>query len=279
MCLLHAIQSRWQEHNKNISSLHIMTCDHNTRENIKKEIDLVEHASIGSTFISFQYTWNDYSEQALRERRHKQFIDYCTTHHISLLLTWHHLDDRIETTLLNMKRGTGLKGISSISISDPHFLDNNITIVRPLITSNKKEIIQYCKKHTIEYVVDPTNQDIHYSERNAIRKIIQKDLWTQQFYNSRQLLYESLTETSKKNRFKEVEIIQGKDSDLIAITSQQRTPDILYHFYQKNKISINPRSSTLQTLCDQLNKKSGSKISYQWLSITAYQYGSIIKKL
>ena len=64
-----------------------------------------------------------------------------------------------------MKRGTGLKGISNITVSDPHFLDSNIIIFRPLITNTKQEIIEYCKHYNIAYVMDPTNSNEDYSEK------------------------------------------------------------------------------------------------------------------
>lgn len=278
MCLLYAIQSRWQHHKKNISSLHIMTCDHNTRENIKKEIDLVKNTSQGATFVRFHYTGSDYSEHTLRERRHTQFVNYCKKNNISFLLTWHHLDDRIETTLLNMKRWTGIKGISSITVSDTHFLNKNITILRPLLRHTKQEILDYCKEHKLLYVIDPTNSDIKYSERNAIRKIISENLWTPQFYKSRQILYESIEDSLQEQKIDSVQMIHLPDNDLIARKSGERNADTLYTLYKTYHISINPRASTLQTLCDQLNKKSGNKISYQWLTITAYQYGSTIRK-
>lgn len=280
MCLLHAMKQRRIEQKRSLSSLHIITCDHNTRENIQEEIDLVESESKDCSFHSVSYGWSDHHEQALRIRRHEQFIQYCHKYTISFLLTWHHLDDRIETTFLNMKRWANINGIKAINVSDSHFLDPNITLLRPLINHTKQEIIQYCKDNSIPYLNDPTNTNTDYSERNHIRILIQDYLSTPQFYMSFNNLYDFLENNNQKNiARKQVTIIEQDTYDLITISSWNRTPDKLYNLYQNYSISINPRSTTLDSLCEQLNKKSGNKISYQGLTISAYSYASVIKKI
>ena len=87
MCLLHVLQSFWTEQQRDLRDIHILTCDHNTRENIQREIDLTESASTGCTFVSFHYEGSDHDEQALRQRRHEQFVQYCKQHNITYLLT------------------------------------------------------------------------------------------------------------------------------------------------------------------------------------------------
>lgn len=279
MCLLHAIQSIWREQQWDLSTIHILTCDHNTRENIQKEIDLVASVRHGSSMEVFHYGWSDDSEQSLRQRRHEQFVNYCHQHNISFLLTWHHLDDRIETTLLNMKRGTNINGISSISVSDSHFLDPNITLLRTLINHTKEEIIQYCNDNHIPYLNDPTNTDISYSERNRMRILIQEYLSTPQFYTSFNNLYAFLEDHNQTNITREQVTIMPQDThDLITIPSGSRTPNHMYKLYKYYNISINPRSTTLDNLCKQLNSKSGNKIFYQGLTLTAYSYASIAKQ-
>ena len=91
-----------------------------------------------------------------------------------------------------MKRGAGMKGITSITVSDPHFLDTDITILRPLITSSKDDILAYCKHYKLDYALDPTNNDTDYSERNMVRKLIAEHFHTPQFTQSRQTLYDHL---------------------------------------------------------------------------------------
>lgn len=78
-----------------------------------------------------------------------------------LIATAHTLSDRCETLLLNVTRGTSLKGLCSI----PAVRDN---VIRPLINCTREEIEAYCAENSIEFVTDETNFDDVYS-RNRIR--------------------------------------------------------------------------------------------------------------
>lgn len=78
-----------------------------------------------------------------------------------VIATAHTLSDRCETLLLNMTRGTSVKGICSI----PPIRGN---IVRPLIDCTRADIERYCDENSIEFITDETNFDDVYS-RNRVR--------------------------------------------------------------------------------------------------------------
>lgn len=77
------------------------------------------------------------------------------------IATAHNLSDNIETVLMRLGRGTGLKGACGI----PPVRDK---IIRPLIEISSSEIRQYCNEHNISYRVDSTNLENNYA-RNKIR--------------------------------------------------------------------------------------------------------------
>lgn len=77
------------------------------------------------------------------------------------IATAHTLSDRVETMLLNISRGAGLKGICSI----PRLRGK---IVRPLLSFSRDEIESYCRKNSIKYRNDSTNFSDEYT-RNKIR--------------------------------------------------------------------------------------------------------------
>ncbi len=79
----------------------------------------------------------------------------------TVIATAHNLDDRVETLLMNIIRGTTLNGLCSISPKR----DN---IIRPLIDISKEEILAYCKDNGFEYVTDSSNLTDLY-RRNQIR--------------------------------------------------------------------------------------------------------------
>ena len=81
-----------------------------------------------------------------------------------LLATAHNSNDSTETVLLNLMRGTGLKGLCGI----PPIRGN---IIRPLIYCTREEIERYCAENSLEYVTDKTNLSTDYT-RNKVRHIL-----------------------------------------------------------------------------------------------------------
>lgn len=279
--LLAMVQKRRTEQSRDPSLIHILSCDHNTRENTKNEVVLVKSLSESNTFHSHTYIWDEFSEQTLRNRRHHYFITYCKQVWAKYLLLWHHLDDRIETTLLNLKRWCGQEWFLWISLLTEHFLSKDILIFRPLLSMAKKEILTEVERLGLPYSDDPTNEDISYSERNLIRSIINKYFSSSWRYRSFKKLYK-INEIENKHNIelqdqKKIQCFKQKENKyLITIESGNRSPELIYETYSMFWISINPRHSTLENLCQNLNKKSGNKISYQWITIQSYQYASIV---
>ncbi len=288
MYLLSCLQTRREEKKRQQTSLHIVSCDHNTRENTKNEIQTVQKKTMQNTFYSTVYNGNIFSESALRERRHQIFIDYCLSHNIKTILLWHHLDDRIETTFLNLNRGAGIQWILGLWVITPHFLNKTINIVRPLLFCTKNQINKECKKNNIYYHEDPTNNDIDYSKRNKMRVVLNKYFNTTWFYKSMSQLYERLEQKENiaisirdqiyNKQWKWFWIHPDIDNQyIISIKTGERDSDLLYKVYAYHYTSINPRSTTLDTFVTALNQKSWNKISYNNITIQSFHYSSVIK--
>jgi len=73
----------------------------------------------------------------------------------------HHKDDSVETILINLIRGTGIKGLTGIPVRKKH-------IVRPLLAVSRIEVMEYLSAKNIPYVVDQTNEEDIYT-RNTLR--------------------------------------------------------------------------------------------------------------
>ncbi|MEM8764584.1 MAG: tRNA lysidine(34) synthetase TilS [Bacteroidota bacterium] len=80
------------------------------------------------------------------------------------VLTAHHLDDTLETFLINLSRGTGIQGLTGIPEKQGY-------VVRPLLQSSRKELLSYAKAQGLSWREDQSNQDTKYL-RNQIRKDI-----------------------------------------------------------------------------------------------------------
>ena len=73
----------------------------------------------------------------------------------------HHLDDQIETILMHMMRGAGLRGLCGMKL-------RNDKIIRPLLIIRKQELIDYLKKEKIGYQIDKSNFNTQF-RRNFLR--------------------------------------------------------------------------------------------------------------
>lgn len=100
------------------------------------------------------------SEAKARELRYEFLEKVKKDYSADAIVTAHHQDDQIETAILNMLRGTGRKGLSSLT--------SRKNVMRPLLIYSKKEILKYAKTNKIIWHEDSTNSDEAYL-RNYIR--------------------------------------------------------------------------------------------------------------
>lgn len=103
-------------------------------------------------------------EMACREMRYAWFADLLDRSGAQAVAVGHHREDRVETFMLNLLRGTGLAGLTSMK---PRHGD----VVRPLLPFSRTEIEQYVALRGLSYVDDSSNaSDIH--RRNRLRNSI-----------------------------------------------------------------------------------------------------------
>lgn len=100
------------------------------------------------------------SEATARTARYAFLRKVQEQHQARSLVTAHHQDDMLETAILNLLRGTGRRGMSSLYSSQ--------RVVRPLLHYTKKDICNYAKEHELAWREDSTNADDRYL-RNYIR--------------------------------------------------------------------------------------------------------------
>lgn len=120
---------------------------------------IICYYSVFATKAHMQYSGKNV-QLATRELRYKWFKILMEVHGFQYLLTAHHLNDQLETFLINSFRGTGITGLKGIP--------ENHYILRPLLSFSKSQIIEYAQKNQITWIEDSSNHDVTY-KRNFIR--------------------------------------------------------------------------------------------------------------
>ena len=128
------MRQRWSEHRLEV-----------------KAFDTVAHSRSNSISI----------EMAARALRYEWFEELRQKYQASLIVVGHHLNDQIETILLNLIRGTGGVGLTGMDA-----LSGNV--YRPLLRVTREQLLDYLRKVGIDFVSDSSNDDERY-RRNLLR--------------------------------------------------------------------------------------------------------------
>lgn len=99
-------------------------------------------------------------EMAARELRYEWFESLCEQHLFDAVAVAHNANDNAETLMLNLLRGTGIKGISGMG--------DRGKVVRPLLKMSREQIEAYALEHGVPYRTDKTNLETD-CKRNKIR--------------------------------------------------------------------------------------------------------------
>lgn len=100
-------------------------------------------------------------EAAARAARYTALLGHMKKISAQRIVLGHNLDDLVETFLLNVIRGSGLRGLGAMPAS-------RFPIVRPLINCKKSDIMKYLKLRKLPYAVDETNRSLAF-RRNLLR--------------------------------------------------------------------------------------------------------------
>jgi tRNA(Ile)-lysidine synthase len=120
-------------------------------------------------------------EARARAARYEALTELCVYHGIEDLLLAHHQNDQAETVLLQLLRGAGVAGLSSMPesrvLATSAEQASSITLWRPLLRLSRDELEAYAREHKLKWIEDPSNQSSKH-RRNAIRKSILPKLET-----------------------------------------------------------------------------------------------------
>jgi tRNA(Ile)-lysidine synthase len=137
--------------------------DHGIRGDSDKDRQLVQQTAL-SYGLPFVYDAGRMgagtSEATARDARYNFLEQVRQSSQARAIITAHHQDDVLETAILNMLRGTGRKGLTSLASREG--------VVRPLLQASKRDLRQYAQDQGLVWREDSSNQDEAYL-RNYIR--------------------------------------------------------------------------------------------------------------
>ncbi len=128
--------------------------------------ELVADFKIPAFFINFETTeyaksHNISIEMAARDLRYDWFEKVRLEQNASFIAVAHHIDDNVETLLINLVRGTGLRGMTGIPVRNGY-------IIRPMLCCTREDILAYLVRFNLQFVEDSTNASSDYM-RNKFR--------------------------------------------------------------------------------------------------------------
>lgn len=114
-------------------------------------------------------------EMAARELRYDWFASLCKDNGYYGVAVAHNANDNAETLILNLLRGTGLRGITGMQVETvvPVTRDelSGVRLLRPMLSFSREQIEEYVAANALEYHDDKTNAETVY-KRNRIRHLV-----------------------------------------------------------------------------------------------------------
>lgn len=200
MFVAYLLYAYWKRNNISLDTLHIVHCNHHTRPETDHEEQLVRTTFSELPVHISHYMEEKKKESDLRARRYRCFRAVMEITGSTILITGHHLNDRVETTFLHMLRGCGIDGFLAMRNWQTHPLLPHSYVYRPLLQTSKAYIQQQCDHRNIPYALDSSNNDATISKRNTLRQTVfplltelshKKDTTSTSFLESMQHVYTS----------------------------------------------------------------------------------------
>lgn len=152
--------------------------DHCLRKDSAQDAEFVEKFASGieAPFIIGQEDVSGYAEnnslsieEAARELRYRFLFNLAEERKAQAVIVAHNANDQVETVLMHMLRGAGLSGLKGMKTCSylPQY-NETIPLVRPLLNTWRKDIIEYCEENALQPIIDLSNQETIYF-RNKLR--------------------------------------------------------------------------------------------------------------
>jgi tRNA(Ile)-lysidine synthase len=191
-----------------------------------------------------------------RNLRYQWFSEMIAQSQVKYVATAHHLDDSLETVLINFSRGTGLEGLTGIPAQNGY-------VVRPLLPFSRLEIEYFAAENQIQWREDSSNASDKYL-RNKIRHSIVPLLkemnagFLDSFQNTVQHLQQAESLVDDATRLVYEKVVEEKENQLeINLTQLLKFQNYQAYLYQwMNKYGF----SAWNDIYDLVEAQSGKQV-------------------
>jgi tRNA(Ile)-lysidine synthase len=162
-------------------SIEAATVDHALRPGSADEARRVAElcARLAIPHRTLTADWPETPETALQERarveRYRLLLAWAKEHGLEAIATAHQLDDQVETLVMRLNRGSGVRGLAGMRPSGT-VPGSRMPLLRPLLGWRRAELEAICAAAGITPAADPSNQDAHF-ERDRVRRGLSSADW------------------------------------------------------------------------------------------------------
>ena len=154
------------------TQFYYLLVDHNVRKNSTKEAKKVK-SLLKKKYLNLKILLNKKKitkniQAEARNVRYNILTSFCKKNNIKVILTAHNLEDQVETFLIRLSRGSGLKGLSAMKSHTK--INNQVSLFRPLLDTQKQFLVKISKIICGKYFIDPSNKDQKYL-RTKVRNL------------------------------------------------------------------------------------------------------------
>jgi len=221
-------------------------------------------------------------EAEARQLRYNALFAYKFDERLAdFVATAHHQDDQAETLLLQLFRGAGVKGLSSMAA-----VDKTRRLLRPLLSTSRQMLNDYAAHHHIEWCDDESNDNTQY-ERNFVRHEVMPVLESR-FQSIKPVLARTATHMAEANEL--LEVLASQDAESLLLDNSlclqglsqltvPRAKNVLRWWFAQNQLAM-PTAEHLGEIVEQLfhaKKDADLSIKLQHLSIRRYQQRAYLR--
>ena len=202
------------------SKFYYVLINHNIRRNslqeAKKVKNLLQKKQINLKIISNKKKIEKNIQGEARNIRYELLSNFCLKNNIRSLITAHNLEDQVETFLIRLSRGSGLRGLSAMRPKSK--ISSKIDLYRPLLDTKKEFLIKISKKTFGNFIKDPSNKNLKYlrTKVRSLKKPLEKSgVEYEQIFKSICNLSDSRDSLDGFLKKEFSKIIKKKDSEIL----------------------------------------------------------------